>query len=288
MTDTTADPSTPPPHLPSVSPSAQRSTRRRVRVGIVVAVVVVLVVLAVTSFIEFGRTVPDFPSLATSPDPTLRGTVAYVDPNSDCVSIVAAAGSPSREVFCPPPFDVTDAMALGKPLGPQLVWLSDGRLEVTVFRMTDVPGPDLDPGWQKIVDVRTGTVTDVPADSVPSAPNLGTRPTVSPSGDRLGFTSDPQSGTIAITLTDASGRSRTLLDERGPGSYTYGLDSAFWSPDYQWVLADDGRILAITTDEPPVTRVLVGALGGSPFGPDDPGRSRFAITAESLLDPSSG
>lgn len=82
--------------------------------------------------------------------------------------IVAAARSPSKEVLCLPPLDPKDGKALGKPIGPQLVWFGDGRLEVTMFRMTDPPGPNVRPGWQKIIDVRTGAVTDVPATQVQS------------------------------------------------------------------------------------------------------------------------
>jgi hypothetical protein len=87
-----------------------------------------------------------------------------------------------------------------------------------MFRMTDPPGPNFRPGWQKIVDVRTGAVTDTPAAQVPSTPNLTGRPVVSPSGERISFTSNPENGHATITLTDAAGQSRTLLDERGPGS----------------------------------------------------------------------
>ena len=53
-----------------------------------------------------------------------------------------------------------------------------------MFRMTPPakPGavPAFHPGWQKIVDVRTGKVQDVPAAEVPSQPNRQTHPMVRP------------------------------------------------------------------------------------------------------------
>lgn len=265
----------------------QRTTRRVGRWLLIggaatAALILGFVGLFVLGHITGGK-IPQFPSLAASPDPSLQGTVAYLDGPTNCVRIVAAAGSTSKEVLCLPPLDPKEGKALGKPLGPQLVWLGGGRLEVTMFRMTDPPGPDYRPGWQKIVDVRTGAVTDVPAAQVPSTPNLTTRPVVSPTRERVSFTSDSQSGHINITLTDATGRTRTLLDANGPGEYTYGLQSAFWSPTFDYVVADDGRILIVTTNKAPLTRVLVesnaSTLGGGPH------HSGFAVTAENLLTP---
>ena len=131
---------------------------------IVVALVLGLVVVGffvVRDLIAFGRPAPEFPALADAPDPSLHGTVAYFamvgDPKtqiqSGCVRVVAAAGAPSQDVLC-----VTDA---GYDTGPQLAFLPDGRLEVTMFSWpTDQP---LVVAWQKIVDVRTGETEDVPA-----------------------------------------------------------------------------------------------------------------------------
>jgi hypothetical protein len=269
-------------------PKTDPPTRRRVGrwlliiVGTVTALILGFTGLFVLGHVTGGE-IPRFPSLAAKPDPSLQGTVAYLDGPTNCVRILAAAGSPSKELLCLPPLDPKEAKALGKPLGPQLVWLGDGRLEVTMFRMTDPPGPNYRPGWQKIVDVRTGAVTDTPAAEVPSTPNLTTRPVVSPSGERIRFTSDSQSGHVRVTLTDASGRTRTLLEANGPGEYTYGLASAFWSPTFDYVLADDGRILVITTGKAPLIRVLVESNASSLGG--GASHAGFAVSAENLLAP---
>jgi hypothetical protein len=167
--------------------------------------------------------VPEFPSLVDKPDPALQGTVAYLADASGCVRVVAVAGRPSRDVLCLPAQDPEQAKRLGKLVGPQLVWRSDGRLEVTMFRLTDPPGPSLGAGWQKIVDVRTGSVEDVPAADVPSRPNLGTEPTVSPDGRRVTHTSDD--GRITVVLHDATGsRTRCPPASRSPTAAGFHLD----------------------------------------------------------------
>lgn len=283
-------------HRVSVNDAPRRATILDTNAGAVrlwlIAVVaagaaaVVLLVALGLGIVQSSRSMPEFPSLLDQPDPSVHGTVAYHDPASDCIRIVAAGGGPSREVFCIPPLDVADAEAKGKPLGPQLVWLDDGLLEVTMFRMTDPPGPGFRPGWQKIVDVRTGAVVDLPDADAPAAANLATRPTVSPTGRELTYTSDAQSGRVTITLTEPDGGRRVLLDTTGPGNYTYGLDSVFWSPDFEWIAADDGRILVITAGDTPLVRELVN-IRGVAFGGDDPRLSGFAVTAEDLL-PASG
>ena len=235
-----------------------------------------------------SRPIPTFPSLADHPDPSLSGTVAYYDSQSGCIRIVAAAGQPSKQAWCLPKEGPSTWLKVGKPAGPQLVWRKDGQLEVTMFRWTPTPdqktAPALRPGWQKIIDVRSGTVENVPAAQVPSSPNLTTEPTTSPGGDRITWTSDPPTGKVNVFVTDASGSKRTLLSVHGPGEYTYQFGPVFWAPNYQWIAAaDDGRILVITPTAPAVTRVLrTGTGGGAGGGTAGPA---FAITTENILRP---
>ncbi|QNN54136.1 hypothetical protein [Nocardioides mesophilus] len=221
---------------------------------------------------------PTFESLAAHPDPGLHGTVAYWA-ESDCVRVRAASGQPYRDVLCPSTEqDVAKAKELGKMIGPELAWRPDGRLEVTMFRMQPPPRPGAEPtygpGWQTVVDVRTGRVHDVPAADLPSTPSDRTGPTVNPAGERVTWSSD--SGHVEVGLV-SGGRTRTLLSADGPTS-TYGLETAFWAPNWQWVAADDGRILVITTGRRPVTRILDTPSGsGAPFN--------FAVTGSDLLAP---
>ena len=174
--------------IPATDVTAVPPKRRRSRVivGLVITVVAAVVVaigfVIVSVVIDRSWQRTEFESLAEHPDSSLQGTIAYLADDSQCVRIAAAAGQPAKDVLCLESQDVAKATKLGKLIGPQLVWLPDGRLEVTMFRMTDPPGPTFRAGWQKIVDVRTGVVEDVPAADVPSVANLGTHPTVSPSG----------------------------------------------------------------------------------------------------------
>ena len=87
-------------------------------------------------------------------------------------------------------------------------------------------------------------------------------------------------GKVKVVLTDRTG-SRTLLSAHGPGTYGYHLDPAFWAPNWQWVAADDGRILVITTGDEPTTRVLVTDRGGRSGGAEG---ATFAVTAQNLLN----
>ena len=231
-----------------------------------------------------GRSLPTFPSLAQSPDGSLHGTVAYYANDTGCVRIVAASGQSSRDVLCIAKKDLAVRPEQGlKPAGPQLVWLSGDRLEVTMFLWSARSGgpPKYSADWQKIVDVRTGKVDDVPTVQVPSQPNTTTEPTVSRNGERVSYTFDAGSGRVKVTLTDTTG-TRTLLSARGPGEYTYQFGPVFWAPTWQWIAAsDDGRILVITPGTPSKTRVLVtgsgGGAGGGTAGPP------FAVTGSDLL-----
>ena len=259
---------------------------RRRRAGVIVGVAVAVAAAAVLGIgfltVEgLNRPVPQFASLAEHPDRSLQGTVAYYADRSRCVKIVAAAGRPSKTVFCLPKMDVATAVKEGKEIGPQLVWLPGGRLEVTMFRMMPPAKPGAVPGWrrgwQKIIDVRTGKAEDVPAAKVPSQPNRATHPVINPAGQRISWSSD--NGRVTVTLTSHH-RSRTLLSAQGPGEYTYGLGAAFWAPNGQWIAADDGRILIITTGPRSVTRVLTSGSSQGAFSAD---LARFAVTGADLL-----
>jgi Tol biopolymer transport system component len=144
-----------------------------------------------------------------------------------------------------------------------------------MFRLTDPPGPSFNPGWQKVVDVRSGAVEDVPATDVPSQPNLNTEPMVSPDGRKITMTSDD--GRVEVVLHDATGP-RTLLSVRGPAE-VYRMSSAFWAPNWQYIAADDGRLLIITTGDPAVTRVLTAESTQGGYG----GYPRFAVTDANVL-----
>jgi hypothetical protein len=255
----------------------QASSRRR---SIWPLIVVPLVIgLAVVGFFlvrdisAHSKPMPEFPSLADAPDPSLHGTVAYFAHDKTgqevgCVRLVAASGAASKDVLCLTGADFET--------GPQLAFLPDGRLQVTMFRWPT--GQPLTAGWQKIVDVRTGAVEDVPADQVPSAPSPA-GPTVTPSGETVVATAE--GGRAEIVVTDAAGSPRSLLSADVGPEYSI---RAIFAPNGEWVLAYDGRLLVVTVDNPAVTRVLVeeaGGLGG--YAGTDVPLALFAATDADLL-----
>lgn len=278
--------------LKPAPPDQPRADRRAAWfVVAVVAGLVAAVALVVSVGPRFlhgigNHEVPTFASLATQPDSSLHGTVAYYDSGSGCIRLVAAAGQPSRDLWCLPAESTSTWETLGKPVGPQLVWRPDGRLEVTMFRMRVVKGgkqgtPLLDPGWQKLINVRTGAIESVPATRLPTEPNTTSQPTTSASGQKVSYTFDQGSGRATVSLSDRTG-TRTLLSVQGPGEYTYRFGPVFWAPNGEWIAAsDDSRILVITTGTPSVTRVLVTGTGegagGGTAGPE------FAVTSADLL-----
>ncbi|HEX9030744.1 MAG TPA: hypothetical protein VF834_02785 [Streptosporangiaceae bacterium] len=267
-------------------PSTPRRRRRRAIAGAVAVVIAsVLLVAGLLIVRALSWHEPQFAGLAAHPDRSLQGTVAYYADRTGCVRVVAAAGRPGKTVLCiPQKQDVAKAQKLGKEVGPQLVWLPGGRLEVTMFRMTPPAKPGAVPayhkGWRKIIDVRTGHITNVPAAALPDNPNLTTHPAVSPSGQRITWTS--AGGRVEIMLRHGN-RSRVLLSVQGPPE-TYRLGAAFWAPNWQWIAADDGRILIITTGRHPVIRVLTAQSSRIVF---EQQFARFAVTGANLL-PASG
>jgi hypothetical protein len=245
--------------------------RRRAWLVVVPIVLVAVVVLGLVVALQLAASDPEFPVLAGDPDPSLQGTIAYYSVETACVRLIAAAGRPSRDVLCLP-------ASTGKTrgfYGPLLAWLPDGRLQVTaLFQSEDL---SFSRGWQKVVEVTTGEVEEVPAAEVPAAPPGVTAAAAGPNGGQIEVRSN--GGRVEIVLTDA-GESRSLLATKGDMDYR--VDALpTWSPDGQWIVVEDahGRILLITVGEPAVTRLLTAdfcsAVGA--------GRTCLAVTGANLL-----
>lgn len=260
-------------------PQAPRGRRRGLLVAAVVAVAVIGAVVAgllIRDMILYTKKPPTFPSLATSPDPSLRGTIAYVEgvgpsgrpPDQRCVWVVAAAGQPSKAAWC---FD--QALAVG-PLA--LAWRPDGRLQVTSYRWPT--GQRMSGVWSKLVDIRRGSVEDVPQAQVPTTPPPPPAVIENPNGDRV--TARSRSGQVTVTLSGPSGE-RTLLSAQGGLQYQLSFNPE-WSPDWKWVLVNDGeakRLLIITVDDPAQTRVLATNVASELSA----GIPQYAVTGADLL-----
>lgn len=207
---------------------------------------------------------PDLPLLADAPDPGLRGTVAYFSTTSGCVRVVAASGADSRDVLCP-----DDAAGLA---GPALAFTDDGRLAVTAL------SGDLVPVWQRIVDPVSGAVEEVAAAGLPATLEdaLGEPP--APAG--LGLRVDTEVGSLGIVVY-GSGAPRFVYQEYGPPVYLLAYDP-IWSPDGEWFLIDEGRLVVVTIRNPATARILATDQGS--FGADLPDRTPLAaVTGDDLL-----
>jgi hypothetical protein len=253
---------------------ARRRLWRYVAGAVAVAVAAVVVAVVVAAVREARRTVPQFPSLVERPDPRLHGTVAYLA-RDGCIHLIAASGTGDRSVHClPKGQDPETAKRLGKLIGPQLVWRSDGRLEITMFRMPMGPKGTWRAGSQQLLDVRTGTVEHVPASALPTEPTKGRDTAVAPDGRTVTVVSEPDAGTAEVRVTPAGGSPRSVLSVQGPRFYR--LASVAWGPDAGWIAADDLRILVIVPGPTPTTRVLV-TPADTGFGPEF---RRYAVTAD--------
>ena len=190
------------PEAPKMRPP-QEGRRPRSPVFYVVIAGVVVVALAAVVFVaqairDYGKTA-EFPSLAAQPDPSLKGTVAYLDWNyPGCVHVIAAAGTPAKTFGC-------DG-------GSSLTWLADGRLQIL-----GAGGENPAPAWGKIVDVRTGAAEQIPASELPAKMPQAPDPTLGPNGERLLVTND--GGVVELRLEDGSG-SRVLMTAEGGSQYT--------------------------------------------------------------------
>ena len=134
--------------------------------------------------------------------------------------------------------------------------------------------------WQRLVDVASGDVEQVPTADVPKRPPRSPVEAVGPNGEKVTATS--KGGRITVKLTTDAG-TRTLLSVQGPeGSYQVSPGGGpVWSPDGKWIVLDDGRLLLITTDDPAKTRVLVSEVGGVGSYRSFPVRL-FAVTDKTL------
>ena len=243
----------------------------REHLGRTIALVVGIVVVAGLGFafwrgmVAYSTPPPEFPLLTDDPDPALHGTVAYFDSASSCVRLIAASGAASKEVYC-----------LGdEPLGegPALAWLPDGHLEMIMYDWP--PEEPIRPRWRRIVDVITLAVETASLEGVPDEPVHLDEPVTSPDGARILTT--VEGGRILITVEDAAG-TRELMDAKASPEYHLPQSYPMWSPDWQWLLADDGRLVIMTVEASSV-RTLVATGVGFPSS----GIAAVAITAEDLL-----
>jgi hypothetical protein len=227
-------------HAVPASPFARSVVRRGVAIGAGTTVFLLGYVLLVGDLSFSTRTIPTFTSLQLHPDASLKGSVAFnALPISShgkklgCVDILPASGGPPRQLFC---------ASQPTAMGAALTWLDGGRLQATNR------GPD---HWRKIVDVRSGVITEVRWMKPPATPaKLGS----GPAGEKIDLTTSR--GTMHLSLEIGSAK-RELLSIAVPPNYS--LSNSAWSPDGKWFVVQDSadRLLTVTTGANPVTRLLL-------------------------------
>lgn len=254
------------------------SLRTGVVVGVVVGVVTVAVLagLGYQAYQDWVRESPGYSSLVDSPDTDLIGTIAYYDAGTQCVRLVDASGGRSADLYC---LDGTPE-GTGRINGPQLAWLPDGRLEVTAF---DWPQDEEPTGaWQVVIDATTGLVEQIPDEDLPQALAVPPAAALGPDGQEATLTLRDNRLVVEVS---ADGDSRTLLSSE-KYSTDFGLSASnelLWSPNGQYLVFSDGRLLLTTTEDPSTTRILVETPGAFGCCYSSLGVRSYAVTDDTLV-----
>ncbi len=237
---------------------------RRAVVAVVAAISVLVVVTVV--ILTFGVIpLPDFPALADRPDPSIPGTVAYMEyGETPCLFTVPASGGEGREAWC------------GREYVEFPAWTSDGLLVVTDWEGTPT---------YLLIDPATGDEVD----RVPAGDQLVDGPLPYLGADRqeradgaVVRTEGLRGGTSSVVVR-LDGTDQTILSiEDAPSDYRF--YEAQWSPDGEWVLVSDteGRLLIVAADGTPGARVLMDGL--EDWGPQAawfiPGNDTYTVEIE--------
>ena len=239
MTDRPVHPQPQPP-APISAPPRSRPTQRKALVSLAATILVIGgFFVARALYWALLQSTPDFPSLATTPDPSLSGTVAFLAPGDDrCVYVVAASGGQPEQLAC------------GDGLAGEFVWRDDGRLQSTTYPSADSDDEPI--SW--IIDPATGDVEQVPTGKVPPYREPPEKGWPGPNGEEVGCKNGGGKLTLSLTV---DGRSRTLLSTGAPS--TYCMHFATWNEDGSWFVVKDDldRLLLVTTADPSTTRLLV-------------------------------
>jgi hypothetical protein len=209
----------------------------------IVAAVSVLVVVTVIIFVFGVIPLPDFPSLADRPDPSIPGTIAYVvHARESCIHTVPASGGTATEVWCGQYADLPG-------------WTPDGLLVVTDYFAEPVYVL-IDPATGTEIDrVRIGTGSDGGPEPYPYD-----RRRQRPDGAVV-FTDWKGDGAATVRVRFADGTERTILSvEDAPRDYNF--SDAQWSPDGNRLLISDsaGRLIIANLEGTANPRVVVEGL----------------------------
>jgi hypothetical protein len=229
------------------------------------------VALAVGAFVwGFGvAPLPDYPSLAAHPDPSIPGRVAFLTwwAGPPCLYVVPAAGGEARRLRCTDD-EGDDPDWFGEPLG----WTTTGFIVVHAF------GPS---GTRAIVmDSETGrTLERIPIQEPPFARTPPSDGSVREDGARLLVRRSGRTATLGIAPVD--GRPVEVTRVSGPPGFAFG--EARWSPDGEWILVRDSNqnLLVLPARENVRPRRLAERVSG-PVAWHVPGMAAGTIELDSL------
>jgi hypothetical protein len=240
--------------------------RDRTRAGIAAAGVALAVCLAIWAF---GiAPLPDYPSLAEQPDPSIHGRVAFVQWHErPCVYVVPARGGPVRRLRCTNEDEEDGADWFGGPIA----WTRDDRILVQAFS----------PAGNRVLvlDSETGQLLERIEVEQPLAERSSPEARARDDGARLLVDRARGAATLGIAPVDASPREVARVS--GPPAYAFW--DARWSPDGEWILLRDSNqdLLVVRAREGAPLRLLANRVSG-PFSWHVPGRFDDAIDLDSL------
>ncbi|MGH7571807.1 MAG: DUF2157 domain-containing protein [Gemmatimonadota bacterium] len=250
---------------PTESRAADRHARR---LRALVAAVGIALAVAVGVWVFGVAPLPDYPSLAARPDPSIPGRVAFLRWGTrPCLYVVPASGGDPRRLRCASRGE-GDADWLGGPVG----WTRGGRIVVQAF------GPS---GPRALVlDPETGRLLErIQVDEPLLARPLTQVGSGGPEDARLLVNRSDGEATLGIASHDSS--PREIARVSGPQGYTFW--EALWSPDGEWILIRDSNqnLLIVRAQEGAPVRILADRVSG-PFAWHVRGLPAHTVDLDSL------
>lgn len=250
-------------------PGEPRRDSLEKRAGVAAVGVALLVAAAIWAF---GiAPLPDYPSLAQHPDPSIPGRIAFVRfGERPCLHVVDAGGGAARRLLC------SDEESWGRGevawFGGPIRWTRDGRIVVQAFGPA---GPEA-----IVVDPETGRVRErVSVDEPLAERPLPDTEDARVDGATLIVRRSGRDAAVGIVPVDASPREVARVS----GPPTYAFWEGRWSPDGEWILVRDSNqdLLVVRAAEGAPLRLLADRVSG-PFAWHIPGRDEQAIDLDSL------
>ena len=213
---------------------------------------------------------PEYPSLADRPDPSIPGRIAFVRLGErPCMYVVPAGGGAERRLLCSE--EGTWGRGQVAWFGGPIRWTGDGRIVVQAFGPA---GSEL-----IVVDPETGGVLERIRVEEPLADGPLPDDEARSDGARLIVRRSGRESKLGFAPVDAS--PREIARVSGPPAYAFW--EARWSPDGEWILVRDSNqdLLVVRANEGAPLRLLAPRVSG-PFAWHIPGQGARAIDLDSL------